>query len=205
MTYEKLMKSLDHVDMTNFNILTALFGIIVIIVGFICLIGTNITITEDYKSKSKVKKFLFHTLVTVIFSAITLGGVGLFKHELDKPQLTIKEKQSKENANSYEINDWEDENVPKYLNQLLLERTPIEKYSDTDKHDGTTEVTFVNPETNQKEKVDVDNEDIHKATRSSLSKDEPQETYLQYSIIPKKITYNYPKGKLVNIKLIYVK
>lgn len=208
MTYVELMKSLDKLEVFMLTPVLFAFGILLVLGSLGCIIVILCNMIRDKKTSGKVKDMYTSVFALILLSILAVCSTQLLDTKYLHFKLNLAEKQSEENANDSKILAWEKEYIPKYTANLPIEKVPIVKYSDTKEEDGDdtkTKVLIVNPQTNKKEEVTIENKDIHEVTKASLDEDEPKQTYVQYAVLPKTITYKYPKNKKVDKKLIYVK
>lgn len=214
MTYDKLMQSLDNLVVRDpyvitFEVLWGFLFLTTLIIFYACLhliireskqlrMGDGSKVPFIKALPKKLKENEVALLLTTMVGVIALGGVFYF---YNKGTYTLEDKQT---YSSSKITDWEQgKDFKSYLKTLPVQKTEVTLIdSDSDSHTPSTSAVIVLG--GSKQKVTVSLKDVYKVRKENLRKDEPKSTYLEYIVIPKKITYNYPKGKVIPLKLVQV-
>lgn len=209
MTYKQLMKSLDKITaypmVLNFVTLMLIFIGLAFIVGLFCLYLMGLTAEEEKdKLNKKDKKFiLWGTLICVI---VVIASY----FTRDNSVLSLKEKQT---VKSSQVEKWEAGNdIQDYFITLpnnrskIITAAPTEKVYSRSYHENGYNITIEDPYyPTVKISLFVKVGYVLNENRDNLGKDEPQESYLEYHIVPKTISHNYRKGTIIPTKAVLVR
>lgn len=231
MTYEKLVDRLADETITHkVGVLGKLLAhselfMVLSIVTIIVLIVLMFYTFTDYKEFKKMKKLnpgdknlpestTMHLIekdsdifqISAFFTVILTIFVGVYyvaNAFCPEKEYTLKQKQTVEIS---EIDNWLNTNkrdINKYFNTLDKKYVLVKEddigYNRSRMDNSSTYYVRV-----ENKNYTLDSSQVYKVNVKDAPKGAPTETFLQYSKMPKQLTYKYPEGKKVNIRLYII-
>lgn len=212
MTYTKLIESLDHIRAidSDSKLLFILFTIVSSILALLAVLNLVVIIKESKTLKrgngdkvpfrkalyQKLKEYFLGFPCLLFATGVTLSFAISFHN------MSVMTLEMKQTMRSTEVANWESgKDFKAYLKSLPIHQMAIDEDEIKSTNFGVEVPISYKGGT---EDSYIDTKDVYKVRKEELRKDEPKHTYLEYIVIPKNITYNYQKGKIIPLKLVQV-